>query len=69
MNWGVGAGAPWPWRVVGSGSGTSPQSHGVTPQLAQEGRHKGRPHRGAPGGAPHGSVLPKPARSDIGSGL
>lgn len=62
MSWGVGAGAPWPWGAEGSGSGTSPQSRGVAPWLAWAGRHRGRPRRGALGGAPCGSALPRPVR-------
>ena len=70
VSWEVGAGAPWPWGVVGSGSGTSPQSQGVAQWGAWVGRHRGRPRRGAPGVAPGGSGLPRSARKVAsGSGL
>lgn len=63
VNWGAGVAAPWPWGEEGSGSGTSRQTHGVAPWLAWVGRHRGRPRRGAPGGALHGNVLLRPLLS------
>lgn len=63
VNWGAGVAAPWPWGQEGSGFGTSRQTHGVALWLAWVGRHRGRPRRGAPGGALHGSVLLRPLLS------